>query len=443
MKKACIVLLMILMVAHVGTFNLPVHAAVFPEQQDKLYQDGGSIPSLSLEQLQDLVTRMEYLPGSYQATATQSTYSQSMTDNVEGLRSSWPLAADRLDTIINQYGWNEYAGAVYDTCQPDRAIGGIDIEVSQLSSPEAARAFINDVGVRAYFEGLFFQLTDSTVVHGVLMTSIFSDSGECFDQEDLYYLMFEHWGLLFSVQVMAQAETDSALPIDMLNTIARQIIQVVDTQYAINFPATPVPAPATGSLTASLTLDNLERVLPSDSEVSLPAGTYMLNQDVSLIFSLADIVNAYQDLNLLTLANSLQQVGTTHGMIGQGVRLWTTIQNCPSIVGLSIELDVALFETDEGPVGFMNDPQYQQAWIDTGLLTSFVPQDDGSMLVFGSMPNYHCGSAKIVEKMIVVDRVLLTIAITTYDTVTDAEALDIVDAVGLFAIAKLKFAAPE
>jgi hypothetical protein len=433
---------MILMVAHVGTFNLPVHAAVFPEQQDKLYQDGGSIPPLSLEQLQDLVTRMEYLPGSYQATATQSTYSASMTEDMQEIRSSWPAAADRLDAIINQYGWNEYIGVSYDTCQPDRAISSIDIKVSQLSSAESARAFIDDISVRAFFEALEEPIGDSTPLHGWISTSVFPDEGTCFAEEDYYYLMFEHWGLLFSVQVTVQAGTDSALPLDMLNTIGRQIVQMVDMQYTVGFPATPVPSPVTGSLTASLTLDNLERVLPSDSEIALPTNTYVLNQDVSLIFSLADMVDAYQDLNLLTLANSLQQVGRTHGFIGQGVRLWEPIENCPASA-LSVELDVALFETADGPTGFMSDPLYQQAWLDTGLLTQFVPQDDGTMLVYGSMPNHHCGSARIVEKMIPVDRVLLTLAITTYDVVPDAEVVSLIEPTMYLALAKLQFAAPE
>ena len=195
------------------------------------------------------------------------------------------------------------------------------------------------------------------------------------------------------------------------------------------------------SLTASLTLDNLERVLPTADDVTLPAGTYLPNQDVSRIFTLNDIVMSYRSLNLTALADALSEAGTTHGKtLGKGVRLWEPIEDCPSIYGISIEIDVALFQNAEGPTGYMANPVFQQAWIGTGLLSRFEPQPDGSMLVYGFLPsNHHCGPAKIIERMVALDRVLVTTAMTTYQEVTDADALEIVDAVSMFALAKIRF----
>ncbi len=319
-------------------------------------QEGPTIPHLSDTQLLEIVSQPQYLPGSYRDTAKGSSHTTLMADSAADMRESWPLAGDRLEDISTRYGWEYFIGAEYDTCQPDRAISGINIDVSQLTSPEAARAFIDDVAVRAYFEALFYQTSDSTLVHGWVMNSLYTDEGVCFAEEDFYSLVFEHWGLLFSVDVRVQAGTDSALPVDMANQIALQIVQVVDTLYSSSFPATPMPNPAVESLTASLTLDNLERVLPTADDVTLPAGTYLPNQDVSRIFTLNDIVTSYRSLNLTALADALSEAGTTHGMLGQGVRLWEPIEDCPSIYGISIEIDVALFQNADGPTGYMADP---------------------------------------------------------------------------------------
>ena len=186
---------------------------ITPIRQRYAYaQEGPTIPHLSDTQLLEIVSQPQYLPGSYRDTAKGSSHTTMMADSAADMREVWPLAGDRLLDISARYGWDYFIGAEYDTCQPDRAISGINIDVSQLTSPEAARAFIDDVAVRAYFEALFYQTSDSTLVHGWVMNSLYTDEGVCFAEEDFYSLVFEHWGLLFSVDVRVQAGTDPPCP---------------------------------------------------------------------------------------------------------------------------------------------------------------------------------------------------------------------------------------
>ncbi|HEX3050591.1 MAG TPA: hypothetical protein VHP83_08055 [Aggregatilineaceae bacterium] len=407
--------------------NIPATAATTPIPDVEL-------PRLSEDQLRALLPTDAEFPAAYQGPNATQPLAENISTLADSLGEEYPQAAARFKAMASSYGWADLYGTGYDLCRAGRPVSTLIFEVSQLASTAAGRSLVDDPVLRAFFAGLFFEIDYASIVHGWYITTSSPMTGDCFAEEYMTYIVFEYGGLLHWVIVNTDASLGATQGQAILNEFVPLLISRTNTVAPSPLPATPVPVTPPG-ITAATTLADLPNIIPSISMFGLE-DTYQLNSAVSKTYTRDEFVAAYHAIGLDTLADAINTVGTRHNMIGQEVRYWDTGSACPSLTGLDIEMDLMLFNTADGARGYMNDTELQAAWRATGMITEYIPVGD-ELLVHGTRSNHHCGAVKITEKIVPYERLLITVSLTSYPEVDDAQLLEIVDAFVTGAIAQM------
>ncbi|MBI5961668.1 MAG: hypothetical protein HY866_23220 [Chloroflexi bacterium] len=384
-------------------------------------------PALTDDQQKSLLSPIDDLPVELRSETQADFYIPDSKLTSESLRREWPEAADRFDLITATYGWEEGVGVRYNTCHLQQPISEVGIEIDQFASAPLAQAFIDDPLFHNFLKATFFDIRYSTLVHGVEGVSSIASEGDCYPQEKNAMLYFEYWGLFFSLSMDFDAAADPAQMIGVLNSLVPPLLARADALASSPLPPTPIPSGQARLITEQITIADLPRLMPylDEFDQSLTS-TYSNNSQIGKTYTLDQFVQAYRDINLTALADAIALAGLTHGMIGQEARVWEPSSDCPNILGLSLEVDFTLFESPAGARDYMMDPTLQQAWKNTGLMTSYVPDGD-SVLMFGQIPGHHCGPLQVVGKMTPYERLLVTVVVNSYSEAGQQDVLDIVD----------------
>ncbi len=391
----------------------------------------GAFPPMSDEQLRALNLQPEDVPAQFAANAEWGT--EDIAAVIQQLRDAGlEDAANTFEQAYTQYGWTHSVTVDYKACEPSLPISGISSSIAQLAGVDEARAFIDSDAIRAIFQLLEQQIEPAPNLHGYRVT-IPPDTGECFPKETEYGVLFEYWGTLVWVSMTANAETDPALVYGLLDQLVPVVVARLDAAAPAPFPPTPVPAPlgaaqpplqpptqppsllptqapAQPPSVANVALPDLEQLMPSLTDLGLPAPPFQYNASVSGTFTLEQMVATLQGFGLAELANAVQQAGQRDGMVGQVVGVWDTGDQCPDTVGLSLEVDLTLFQTPQGALSYMNDKGIQQAWLNTGVFTSFQPHGDG-LLASGTLSGHRCGAVQIYSLVVPQGNVLVTASV--------------------------------
>jgi len=402
---------------------------------------GPEFPTLSDEQLTDLNMRPGDVPAAFAANRTVETFVSA--DTVAQIAEYSQDLADDFETLAAIYGWDKSIGVTYAACQPDLPINEIYSEAIQLPSADMARAFFDDPEAEDVFASLGYTIEPATSVHGWLLT-VGPFEGTCFPQETTYSLNFDYWGLMLSVSMTANADTDPALVTSLLDQLAPVLIAHADALATSPFPATPVPGAAQpitvpptwtpiAPVSTAPTLSEIERLMPSAEEMGLSSADYTLNTDLSLAYSTQQWVALLEEYGLSELANALAQNAAQNGMIGQVSRVWDTGTTCPPDMAISLEIDVTLFETTAGAQAFLADRAYLQA---LGNLGQNLEQSGGA-LVSSMATSTQCGNMMTYAKTIPAGRFLVASSVIVYQDIRRDEVLPILDMVNQFMIDKL------
>jgi hypothetical protein len=430
---------------------------------------GPSLPPLTDDQLTALNLQPSEVPADFAANQEVKTYTADET--ISALRQQGATqAADQAQQIVTTYGWQRSIGIAYTSCQPSVPISEIYSEVAQLSSPDAARQFIDDPQVQAFFTGIGYTITPADTVHG-WWSRLPAQQGACFPQEIEYELDFEYWGMLLTVSMTADANTDPALVQNLVNQLAPVLVAHADALAGTPFPATPIPQagaviPATQvpfptpspilllptqtplplatqpllptPVAAGATLADVEQAMPTIQEVGLPTTTFALDEALSGTFTTDQLLAQVQGLGLTQLATAMSQAWQRNGAIGEVIRVWDTGTACPNTVGLSVEVEVALFQTAQGATNNMNDPALQQAWIGTGIISDFSPSGDG-LLAHGTI-QHACGTVQYYNKIVAHGRFTVAVSAIANPSATDQDiqtVLTAIDTLNGYVIQKL------
>jgi hypothetical protein len=424
---------------------------------------GPSLPTFTDDQLTALNLQPSEVPADF--AAHQEVKSYTSDETIAALRQQGATqAADQAQQIATTYGWQRSVGITYTSCQPSVPISEIYSEVAQLSSPEAARQFIDDPQVQGFFTGLGFTITPADTVHG-WWSHLPAQQGACFSQEIEYELDFEYWGMLLTVSMKADANTDPTLVQNLVNQLAPVLVGHADKMASAPFPPTPIPQAAAVSaptqapilplptqttlplatqpplptpVAAGATLADVEQAMPTIEEVGLPSTTFSLDQALSGTFTTDQLVAQVQGLGLTQLATAMSQAWQRNGAIGEAIRVWDTGTACPNTVGLSVEVEVALFQTAQGATNNMNDPALQQAWIATGIISDFSPSGDG-LLAHGTI-QHACGTVQYYNKIVAHGRFTVAVSAIANPSATSEDiqtVLTAIDTLSGYVIQKL------
>jgi hypothetical protein len=437
---------------------------------------GPSLPPLTDDQLTALNLQPSEVPADFAANQEIKPYT--VDGSVSALRQQGATqAADDLEQIAQTYGWQQSIGIAYTSCQPNIPISKIYSEIAQLSSPNAARQFFDDPQAQSLFSEVGYTITPADTVHGWWAT-LPAQQGACFPQEIEYDLDFEYWGVLISVSMTADANTDPALVQNLINQLVPVVIGHVDGLAGTPFPPTPVPqagavipatqvsfptpspfviAPTSTALAptpvplplatqpplptpvvAGATLADVEQAMPTIQEVGLPTTTFALDAALSGTFTTDQLVAQVQGLGLTQLATAMSQAWQKNGAVGEVVRVWDTGTACPNTVGLSVEVDVALFQTAQGATNNLNDAALQQAWINTGIISTFSPSGDG-LLARGTL-QHACGTVQYFNKIVAHGRFTIAVSAIANPSATDQDiqtVLTAIDTLSTYVIQKL------
>jgi hypothetical protein len=309
----------------------------------------------------------------------------------------------------------------------NQPITKVSTEADQFASTATAQAFIDDPLLRNFIRGTDYQIQDSSVVHGFVGISLHSSEGDCGVEEINVILDFEYWGVMFSLSADVRSTSDPQLAVDLLNSLVPPILARVAAAANTTLPPTAVPSGSPRLLTAAITLTDLSRLMPMLGELddSLTA-TYSTNGQIGKTYTLDQYVAAYRGLGYAALADTLAFAGGRYGMAGEEVRFWDTGSDCPSILAMSLEIDISLFGTPAGAHDYMLDTPLQEAWKSTGLMNSYQEDGDG-VLMFGQMPSHHCGPMQVIGRMVPYERLLITVVVNSYSDVPQQDVLDVVD----------------
>ena len=415
---------------------------------------GPALPPLDDGQLTDLNLRPSDIPANFAASRTVETFTSAET--IAQIAAFSEELAAQFEALTTTYGWTHSIGVTYAACQPDLPINEIYSEVAQFANVEAARAFFDDPAAQAVFSSLGYTIEPAANVHGWLM-SLPPSEGACFPQEISYSLNFEYWGLLLSVSITANADTDPALVTSLLDRLAPVLVAHADELASAPFPPTPTPGgaeivqqateppaeptpavvPPTWTPSAPVggtaTLADVEAAMPSTEELGLNADEYALDANLSRAFTPQELVALYENLGVPDVASALAQNAAQTGMIGQVIRVWNTIETCPPAMATSLEIDISLFETDAGAQAFLINPIYLGALSDLGVI---LEQSGGALIGSLTLPTT-CGTMVTYSKTIVSGRLLIGSSATVYPNIDRAEVLAVLDLVNSFMLDKL------
>lgn len=358
-----------------------------------------SFPPLTDAQLTAINLQPADVPPDFAANQQTETFTtESMMAGLNQAGS--PELATALQQIAATYGWQRGISVTYASCQPNVPISEIYSDVGQFSNPAAGRAFFDDPQVQAFFVGLGYELTPAEKVRGWQSTRSLEEAS-CFAQETEYWVFMEYWGLLITVSMTADANTDPQLVWNLVDQLGGVVLAHADAQAAQPFPPTPTPGavalqptpaivlprtpavppvtpvqpkPPTPTPAMKLaTLDDIAAAMPTIGDLGLNSPPWALDNMTSGTNTLGQVVGQYQAGGLYELASAVQSAGQQAGLIGQVNRLWSTGLDC-SMAVQDLEITVALFRDSQGPVTFMNDALVQQAWLNTGLFTNIMPR---------------------------------------------------------------------
>ncbi|MCZ7538360.1 MAG: hypothetical protein M5U29_00220 [Anaerolineae bacterium] len=364
-----------------------------------------SFPPLSDAQLTAINLQPADVPADFAANQTTDTFTtESMMGGLN--QAGKPELASALQQISATYGWQRSIGVNYASCQTSVPISEIYSDVGQFSDPAAGRAFFADPQVQAFFVGLGYELTPAEDVHGWQDTRNLEES-TCFAQETEYWVFMEYWGLLITVSMTADANTDPQLVWNLVDQLVETVIAHADALATQPFPPTPTPGavvlqptpaiplpqtpavpvatsvlpkPPTPTEAAKLaTLDDVAAAMPTISDLELQSPPWALDNITSGTFTASQVVAQLQSGALYELANAVFSAGQQAGFVGQVTRLWSTGLDCSMFVQ-DLEITVALFNDSQGPVMYMNDALIQQAWLNTGLFTNIMPHSAASTI---------------------------------------------------------------
>ena len=365
-----------------------------------------SFPPLSDAQLTAINLQPSDVPADFAANRTLDVFTAEQMTAALNNAGAADLAA-ALQQIANTYGWQRSVGVTFASCQPALPISEIYSEVGQYQTPAAGRAFFDDPQVQDFFAALGYSLAPAQNVHGWRAT-LGPDAGTCFAQETEYALFFEYWGLMVTVSMTADANTDPNLVWSLVDQLVGMVVAHADAQAAQPFPPTPVPGavvlqptpvavlptvipptptrvpptPIPPTPTVPLrraTLQDIEAAMPTSQELKLPSPPWSLDSTTSGTYTYNQIVELYQSGGLTELATAIGNAGLQTGLVGQVNRLWSTGLDCSSQLQ-DLEVAVALFNEANGPTAYINNPLVQQAWRNTGLITSIEPHSMGDTL---------------------------------------------------------------
>ncbi len=388
---------------------------------------GYELPRLTTEQLQGLLTRLDDLPGELRSGTASKSYIPDSSITSDVMRRDWPAAADRFDQLVATYAWEEGVGIEFDTCHLNLPVTMVSVDADQFASTATAQAFIDDPLLRNFIRATNYHVEDSLNVHGFVGTALASSVGSCGVEETNVLLDFEYWGLMFSLSADVRSTSDPQVAVDLLYSLVPPILTRVESAANTALPPTPVPAGSVRLLTEAFTLVDLSRLMPTLDELDESlTSTYATNSQVGKTYSLDQYVAAYRDLGYAQLADQLAFAGGHYGMVGEEVRFWDTGSACPSILAMSLEIDISLFGTAAGAQDHMADPALQEAWKSTGLMGSYQEDGDG-VLMFGQMPTHHCGAMQVIGRMVPYERLLVTVVVNSYSDVPQQDVLDVVD----------------
>jgi len=196
-----------------------------------------------------------------------------------------------------------------------------------------------------------------------------------------------------------------------------------------------IGAPTQPPLTGGASLADIEGVIPSQDEIGLPS-QFALNPSLSVTQTLDQVVAGIQALGLTELANATQQTGTRDGLIGTVIRVWDTGTSCPDTVGLSVEVDISVFQTAQGALTNMNDPTLQQAWINTGVISGFQPQGSDAVLASGQL-QHQCGSVSYFNKLTAHGRFVVAVSAIGNQGADQQTLLTAIDSLSAYVIQKI------
>jgi hypothetical protein len=271
--------------------------------------------------------------------------------------------------------------------------------------------------------------------------------------------------MLLTVSMTADANTDPTLVQNLVNQLAPVLVGHADKMASAPFPPTPIPQAAAVSaptqapilplptqttlplatqpplptpVAAGATLADVEQAMPTIEEVGLPSTTFSLDQALSGTFTTDQLVAQVQGLGLTQLATAMSQAWQRNGAIGEAIRVWDTGTACPNTVGLSVEVEVALFQTAQGATNNMNDPALQQAWIATGIISDFSPSGDG-LLAHGTI-QHACGTVQYYNKIVAHGRFTVAVSAIANPSATSEDiqtVLTAIDTLSGYVIQKL------
>ncbi len=375
--------------------------------------------------------------------------------------SGMPELATSFQEIADTYGWLSSIAITYASCQPTVPISEIYSEVGQFAGSAEGRAFFDDPQVQDFFTALGYVVVPAENVHG-WRTTLGPDIGACFAQETEYGLIFEYWGLFISISMVADANTDPGLVNSLLDQLAAQVVAHADALAATPFPPTPVPGgvvleptpaaivveptpgiavvaptPTPEIAPGDATLQDIEPVMPTMSDLGMESPPWQLDQTLSGIYTLDQLVALFQAGGMSEIADATQQGGHRAGQIGQVSHLWNTGTTCGDPALLDVEISVVLFKDARGPLAQMDDPAIRQAWLNSGVYASITPTDAGQLWEGGT--DFHrCGTVLFRSLVVPHERFLILVALTASASADPNEVVTIADSIATFTIEKIK-----
>lgn len=368
--------------------------------------------------------------------------------------------AASFQEIAATYGWQDSIGITYTSCQPNVPISEIYSEVGQFKGSAEGRAFFADPQVQDFFTALGYSVAPAENVHG-WRTTLGPETGACFAQETKYGLFFDYWGLFITVSMVADSNTDPGLVNGLLDQIAAQVVAHADALVSTPFPPTPVPGtvaleptpviiigqptpavimvatPTPEIILGRATLQDLEPIMPTMDDLGMDSPPWQLDQSLSGIYTLDQLVALYQAGGMAEIANATQQGGQSAGLIGQVSYLWGTGTACGDPALLDVEIDVALFNDAQGPVTYMNYSAIQQTWLNTGVFSSITPSGEGQLWEGGT--GYHrCGTVLFRNWVVPHERFMVMVALTASASADPSEVVTIAQNIAAFTVEKIK-----
>jgi hypothetical protein len=431
----------------------------------------GGLPVLGDADLEALNLAPEDVPAQFAANREVSTYN--LPDLIEQIRPASADLADTMQAISDEYGWLVSVGVAYTACDASLPVSKLYSEVGQLAGVDLARAFIDDPRLPLVYQtvGYTTEQSDLAGVHGWL-TSM-PATATCFDSETEYNLNFDYQGLLISASVTVNAATDQALVENLLGQLAPILVAKVDALNPAGFeptptggvvaapteaalpttPAQPTPKPTSSGFTFGATatpaaypsgddtLQQIDAIMPTIDELALPQPPFVLDTELTGIFTAEDLVTDLQSLGMTELATAVQQASAANNLLGEVTYVWDTGDTCPDTAGLSVESDVAVYDTQAHAQAYLADEGIRQAWLNTGIFQTY-DITNGVVTAQGTFTN-QCGTMAVYGQVINSGRFNFTALVIAYSTASEADMQGVVDTLNQFVLQKLTTAGIE